>query len=513
MISVDLLHPLEIQALRLMPPEDSFNSEQIIKRTGYSLGQCNQAFSWLTTKGLISEKNRIQSKLFELTELGKRYKTEGFPEEKILDLLDKKTFLSIKEISEELKMEQREVGSAFGTLVREGSVIMSEDHRVSSTDKESLYVKILSGLLRNLAVDDPGNYELLNEEEKTLVDNLSRKRGIGKGAFRIIIQDEVDYSLTLEGKKIKESVESIGLTGEEIGALTPKMLAEGSWRDKNFRRYVVNSPASRVLLGRRNPYGKYLDHVREKLTGLGFQEFDGPLVETNFWCCDALFMPQYHAARDEHDVYFIKGESEANEIQQPFLDQVAMTHQNGWNTGSRGWGYRFDKNFAKKNILRSQGTVVSAKTLTTAKTPGKYFGIMRCFRPDEVDASHLSDFYQTEGIVLGKDVNLRTLLGLLKMFAEEVAGAKKGEVKYEPAYFPFTEPSVEIFIRHEVLGWIELGGAGIFRPEVTEPLGVSVPVLAWGLGVDRMAMMTLGIEDIRELFSLELDKVRRRVGN
>ena len=122
-------------------------------------------------------------------------------------------------------MEQREVGSAFGTLVREGSVIMSEDHRVSSTDKESLYVKILSGLLRNLAVDDPGNYELLNEEEKTLVDNLSRKRGIGKGAFRIIIQDEVDYSLTLEGKKIKESVESIGLTGEEIGALTPKMLA------------------------------------------------------------------------------------------------------------------------------------------------------------------------------------------------------------------------------------------------------------------------------------------------
>ena len=315
----------------------------------------------------------------------------------------------MKEISDELKIEQRDVGSAFGTLSREGSVRMSEDRTVSSTKKESFYVKTLSGFLKNLTVDSASDYDLLNEEEKTLVDNLSRKRGIGKGAFRIIIRDEIDYSLTSEGQKIKESVESLGLTGEEVGALTSKMLVEGSWREKNFRKYVVNSPASRVLLGRRNPYGKYLDRVREKLTGLGFQEFDGPLVETNFWCCDALFMPQYHAARDEHDVYFIKGESGGNKIQQPFLDQVASTHQDGWSTGSRGWGYRFDENFAKKNILRSQGTVVSAKTLTKAKIPGKYFGIMRCFRPDEVDASHLSDFYQTEGIVLGKDVNFRTL--------------------------------------------------------------------------------------------------------
>jgi phenylalanyl-tRNA synthetase alpha chain len=159
-------------------------------------------------------------------------------------------------------------------------------------------------------------------------------------------------------------------------------------------------------------------------------------------------------------------------------------------------------------ILRSQGTVLSAKTLPEAKVPGKYFGIVRCFRHDQVDATHLSDFYQTEGIVLGEEVNLRTLLGFLEMFAEELAGAS--DVKYVPGYFPFTEPSVEVHIKHPVLGWFELGGSGIFRPEVTKPLGVDVPVLAWGLGIDRMALMQLGLDDLRELFSTDIENVRLR---
>jgi phenylalanyl-tRNA synthetase alpha chain len=154
---------------------------------------------------------------------------------------------------------------------------------------------------------------------------------------------------------------------------------------------------------------------------------------------------------------------------------------------------------------------MSAKTLHTAKVPGKYFGVLRCFRYDQVDATHLSDFYQTEGIVLGDDVNLRNLLGLLKMFAEEVAGAT--EVKYVPGYFPFTEPSVEVHIKHPVLGWFELGGAGIFRPEVTKPMGIEVPVLAWGLGIDRMALMHLGLNDLRELFSSNIENVRLRRKN
>jgi phenylalanyl-tRNA synthetase alpha chain len=219
-------------------------------------------------------------------------------------------------------------------------------------------------------------------------------------------------------------------------------------------------------------------------------------------------MPQFHAARDIHDVYYAKNPTHAKAIEQPWLDRVAAAHTDGGDTGSRGWQYNFDRDFTRRLVLRSQGTVLSAKQLPTAKVPGKYFGVVRCFRYDQVDATHGADFYQTEGIVLGEHVNLRTLLGLLKMFAVEVAGAT--EVKYVPGYFPFTEPSIEVHIKHPVLGWFELGGSGIFRPEVTRSLGVNVPVLAWGLGIDRMALMSLGLSDLRELFTNNLETLRLR---
>ncbi|HRY81604.1 MAG TPA: phenylalanine--tRNA ligase subunit alpha, partial [Spirochaetia bacterium] len=282
----------------------------------------------------------------------------------------------------------------------------------------------------------------------------------------------------------------------------------GSWKNVRFRAYNVRGPAARVLPGRRNPYMEFLEGVKDKLVSLGFQEFDGSLVETEFWNSDALFMPQFHSARDIHDVYHLAEPTHAREIEEPFLSNVAAAHENGGETGSRGWGYGFDRDFTRRLILRSQGTVLSARTLPKAEIPGRYFGMARCFRYDKVDATHLSDFYQTEGIVLGPDVNLRTLLGFLEMFAVEVAGAK--EVKYVPGYFPFTEPSVEVHIKHPVLGWFELGGSGIFRPEVTEPLGVHVPVLAWGIGIDRMALMALGLNDLRELFSPDIESVRLR---
>ena len=160
-------------------------------------------------------------------------------------------------------------------------------------------------------------------------------------------------------------------------------------------------------------------------------------------------------------------------------------------------------------MLRSQGTAVSARTLAgSPKNPGKYFSIARCFRYEQVDATHAQDFFQIEGIVIGEDINFRTLLGLLELFALEVAKAK--EIEFLPAYFPFTEPSVELHVKHPKLGWMELGGAGIFRPEVTIPLGVNVPVIAWGLGLDRMAMVALEIHDIRDLFSGDLDMIRTK---
>ena len=290
--------------------------------------------------------------------------------------------------------------------------------------------------------------------------------------------------------------------------MTPQLLSSGDWKRGTFRAYNIAIPPARIIPGRTNPYVQFLESVKDKLSSLGFQEFDGPLVETEFWNGDALFMPQFHAARDIHDVYRIKNPTHAKSIEEPYLSNVKRIHENGGDSGSRGWNYRFDTEFTRRLILRSQGTVLSAHRLHKAEIPGKYFGIVRCFRYDKVDATHLSDFYQTEGIVLGNDVNLKTLLGFLKMFATEIAGAT--DVKYVPGYFPFTEPSIEVHIKHPVLGWFELGGSGIFRPEVTKAMGVDVPVLAWGIGIDRMALMALGLNDLRELFSDDIEQVRLR---
>ena len=533
MTSVEQLHPLEVRTLRAAG-EGPFTAANLMAAAGMNLGQCNQAFSWLESKGLIAEREKILEVRYELTELGEEYRRDGLPEERMVALLRHAGTMPMREIASRLGLEQRDVGSAYGALAREGVLAMDGDRLVSAAGGESARVATVRGLLDRLAGGSAAA-EALTEAEREQAAALSRKRGVAKGMVRTTESKTVSYVLTAAGRETRQvavgrtiPLEAEGELGDvegsvalqvkrserpQVGALTPDMLADGSWREVQFRRYNVNSPPGRVLLGRRNPYTAYLDRVRDQLTALGFEEFDGPLVETNFWCCDALFMPQFHAAREEHDVYFIKQPRHASHLPEPYLERVAATHTDGWQTGSRGWGYRFDPDFARRTILRSHGTVVSARTLTRAKVPGKYFGIMRCFRPDDVDASHLADFYQTEGIVLGEHVNLKTLLGLLKLFAEEVAGAASADVRYEPAYFPFTEPSVEVFIRHPTVGWIELGGSGIFRPEVTRPLGVDVPVLAWGLGIDRMAMMSLGIDDIRDLFSPDLDQVRRRVAH
>jgi phenylalanyl-tRNA synthetase alpha chain len=318
----------------------------------------------------------------------------------------------------------------------------------------------------------------------------------------------VQYALTAGGRQAVAQLKGQGVTGQEVGVLTPELLASGAWRTARFRPYNLASPPQRVQMGRKNPYVDFLEELKDKLSSLGFEEFDGPLLETEFWNSDALFMPQFHSARDIHDVYHLRKPTHARAIEQPYLDQVAAAHENGWTTGSLGWRYPFDREFTRRMILRSQGTVLSAKQLPKARVPGKYFGVVRCFRYDRVDATHLADFYQTEGIVLGEEVNLRTLLGLLKMFAVEVAGAR--EFKFVPGYFPFTEPSVEAHIRHPQLGWFELGGSGIFRPEVTRPLGIEVPVLAWGLGIDRMALVAMGLNDLRELFTSDIEQVRLR---
>jgi len=518
------LHPLEVRILLAYKKSDELSIEKVEKDLGFKPGNGNQALSWLSGKGLVSEIRRETAVFYELTDLGREWKEKGSPEERIIKLVKEQSgALKLPDIAKSLSMENKDIGSAFGNLSKQGILAMDDNKNVIMLkEPQNDHFSVLRGLLDkgfNKAVRETG----LNAAEKNIMSGISKKRGAADAPFRQTDRETVFFGFSaaedgsVPAAEAATALKEAGITGSEAGALTQTMLENGSWKGKTFRSYNVKTPPARLTPGRTNPYAKFLENVKDKLASLGFEEFDGPLVETEFWNSDALFMPQFHSARDIHDAYSIAdpcgnadkdGIARAKSIDEPWLSNVASAHENGGSTGSRGWNYSFDRDFTKRLILRSQGTVLSAKQLSAAKIPGKYFGIARCFRYDQVDATHLPDFYQTEGIVLGENVNLRTLLGMLEMFAVEVAGAK--DVKYVPGYFPFTEPSIEVHIKHPVLGWFELGGSGIFRPEVTQSLGVNVPVAAWGIGIDRMALMALGLNDLRELFSYDIENVRLR---
>lgn len=505
------LHPLEIKVLLNYTEKDELTSEKLQKELEYKEGHANQAFSWLGGKGLLSVVSKTPRTFYEITDLGRVYAKDGIPEIRIINFVKENGAKTLPEIAAGTSLEQKDVGSAFGQLSKIGVLKMNSEKKAEYSGAE-IPADVLTAvsLFERAASSEIGQLDkaALTENEQAVIANYAKKRGAADSPFKIIERETVVYKLGSEASKVVSELKKAGITGNEIGELTPKMLSSGEWKNGSFRGYNIAVPPARIIPGRANPYVQFLEHVKDKLCSLGFQEFDGPLVETEFWNGDALFMPQFHAARDIHDVYRIKNPTHAKKIEDPWLSNVASAHRNGGDTGSRGWSYEFDNEFTRRLVLRSQGTVLSAHQLHEAEIPGKYFGIVRCFRYDKVDATHLSDFYQTEGIVLGDDVNLRTLLGFLEMFAKEIAGAT--EVKYVPGYFPFTEPSVEVHIKHPVLGWFELGGAGIFRPEVTKSMGVDVPVLAWGMGIDRMALMALGLNDLRELFSENIEEVRLR---
>jgi len=319
---------------------------------------------------------------------------------------------------------------------------------------------------------------------------------------------EVLLQRQLIEKVVAQKEEAKKLAGQEVTFLTPEIIKTGTWQKVHFKPYNVEAVGQKKYPGKRQPYVQFLLEVRQKLVELGFKEMIGPLVETEFWNFDALFQPQNHPARDWAQTYSLKHPKLGNLPDRKIVSAVQSAHEKGV-AGSTGWQYKWDPQRAMQLMPRAHGTAVSARTLAfNPNIPGKYFSISRCFRPDVIDIMHGVEFNQAEGIVIDESLNFKTLLGILKMFAIEIAGAKK--VKFLPDYYPFTECSVQLSAKHPELGWIELGGSGIFRDELTYPLGVKVPVLAWGLGIDRLAMFKLNINDIREMFTKDLSWLRKQ---
>lgn len=409
--------------------------------------------------------------MYRLTEEGSRYLREGLPEIKLMRLLKKP--ISI----EEAKTKVENLSIALQWCRKKG------------------WAKVEGGIIYPLAKP-----AVIPEEEA-----LKRIQEGGDAAEEILLV-LISRGLVEEAKEGMVA-RAQRLVGQEVTHLPEELIKTGLWSKAKFRPYNVEVPGKRIYPGKRQPYQRFIESMKRKLVELGFMEMVGPLIESEFWNFDALYQPQDHPARDWTSTYELKQPSKGDLPSKEIVERVKAAHENGWKTGSTGWGYRWDPAKAMRLMPRAHGTCLSARTLASKPTiPGKYFAIARCYRPDVLDATHLIEFNQAEGIVIDESLNLRNLLGILEIFAREIAGAER--VKFIPDYYPFTEPSVQLSALHPELGWIEFGGSGIFREELTKPLGVDVPVIAWGIGIDRLAMFKLGINDIRYLFASDLKWLR-----
>jgi len=398
---------------------------------------------------------------YVLTEEGEKYLVKGFPEKNLVIYLEKVGKAPISELEKEI--ENFDIALLWA--------------------KKKGWVELKFNEI--VLVKKPTEFP---EEEALRKIKENRASEVDEGMIKTLLQRKL-----IEKTSYAHLEE---LKGKEISVLSSELIKSGYWREVKLRRYSAEVPPAEMFPGKIHPYVKVIKEVKEFLVGLGFKEVKGPLVEINFWNCDALFMPSDHPAREIHDIFFIDGEGKVKEKE--IWQNVKKIHE-------KRWGY-WDEDLAKKLILRSQCTAVSARVLPKIKKlPAKIFTIDRVFRPDVIDAKHFIEFEQCEGIVVDENLNFKHLLGYLKEIAK-IFGSE--EVKFKPSYFPFTEPSVEMYVKMEKLGWVEAGGAGIFREEVCKPLGVNVPVLAWGLGIGRLAMLKLGIEDIRYLYSDDLRWLR-----
>lgn len=339
---------------------------------------------------------------------------------------------------------------------------------------------------------------LSTDTDKNIIKELK-----GRGdMIREVSEVSREISLTDKGFEVAKS----GLElKEEITDVTDRLIQSGKWKDAGFRRYDVKTFAPAIYPAKRSPITRLTDHVRQMFLDMGFTEMTSEYIQPSFWNMDVLFTPQDHPARDLQDTFYLEYPSVIREEDDELVEKVKRLHEDGGNTGSCGWGGEWSREFSESAILRTHSTVSSIRYIAeNVKTPCKAFSISRIFRKESIDSTHLPEFTQIEGIVIDENANFNTLISIIKDFYARMGFDK---VRIRPAYFPYTEPSLELEVFFNGK-WMELGGAGIFRPEVVAPFGVKHPVMAWGFGFERLAMLKWNITDIRELYISDIDILR-----
>lgn len=430
---------------------------------------------------MIAVKDLNHSK-YVLTPEAEAYLTAGSPEAQLFAAVPPGEGLTLAAAKASLPSEVSDVG--FKQAMQQKWVAL---------DKSGAEPRIVRKVD---AITDTAQAQLVavsagQELPKAELENLQKKRRLIK------LETWKTYSLS-KGPKFALQRK------KQATELTSEMLASGSWRTEEFKDYNFNALGAPVTGGNLHPLMKVRSQYRKIFTNMGFSEMPtNNYVESSFWNFDSLFQPQQHPARDAHDTFFLTSPATSDTFPEDYLQRVKAVHEHG-GYGSAGYGYCWKRSEAQKNLLRTHTTAVSSRMLYRLAQegfrPAKYFSVDRVFRNEAVDRTHLAEFHQVEGVICDRGLTLGHLIATLREFFSRL-GMK--ELRFKPAFNPYTEPSMEIFGYSEQLGkWMEVGNSGVFRPEMLQPMGMpsDVSVIAWGLSLERPTMILYGIDNIRDLF-------------
>ena len=498
-IDSNTFHPLEKTVLKNLVKKKSINLDELSTASGLNIDQIRRSVEWLKEKKLITVKS-VETKSYSLGEEGKKVLNVGLPETRLLKTIESNNNkITLRELSENKSFEGNELSAALGYARAQKLINISKEGNdtivtVVSKIDQKLEQNFLQKLLNSVESEN------ISKDEAILLKSFLRRPDF------IIINSikESRIELSETGLRIAPTVE----ISDEVDNLTPDLIVSGNWKTSKIRPLNLNSPVPEIFSGRKHPMQLFIDEVKEIFTSLGFEEIQGPIIQSCFWNFDSLFTPQDHPAREIQDTFYIEDSTIDNVATQETISNVSSAHETGGNTGSKGWRYKWNSELSKNVVMRTHTTAITIKYLAD-HTPddAKVFSIGKVFRNEKVTFKNLVEFNQIEGIVVGEKVTLRDMMGLLTKFYEKLGLHK---VKFWPSFFPYTEPSLQSMVYHEGLGrWVELAGMGIFRPEVTIPLGIKHPVLAWGGGLERLVMLKYGIDDSRKLYENDLDWLRR----
>ncbi len=435
-------------------------------------------------------KNREEATISELAE-------EGYDQSMVNRAaleLEKKDLLDVHEEQKEIYrvtetgMEVIETGSPEYRLVEK---VKNEPKRMQQLQDINLDVALGKARQKNWITIEDGEVRLV-EDFEDIEDSVAEK--LGKEDFS---EDLIERGL-VEADERKVRTLKLSDKGKELDLSSVE------------EEFDVEAPAETPRTGKKHYYRNILQYARQTWMEMGFQEMGGDYIVPSFLNFDALYTPQDHPAREMHDTFFVENPETAYlEEYGEKVEHVKETHENGWTTGSKGYGGEWSEEEAEKNVVRTHTTAISARRLhdiviNEEELPKKFFIVGRNFRNETVDRTHLAEFYQTDGIVVGKDLNFANLKGYISEFFEKMGYEK---FRLIPSYYPYTEMSVEVQVwDEEDEEWLGMGGAGMFRPEVVKPmLGFEAKVLAWGLGIPRIAFMAAELEDIRELYRNDIE--------